>query len=69
MSPLNVANKILASPLGPGLWRVCPACHKRFALRLQRKGDRQIVKQVTTYRCKACGHEVEFAKQHPPNAI
>lgn len=66
--PLD-ANKILQSPLGPGFSRTCPSCFKRFALELEATRDHPIVKQVEKYRCKACGHEVEFAKQQPPNAI
>jgi DNA-directed RNA polymerase subunit M/transcription elongation factor TFIIS len=69
MSYRLAVSKILASPLGPGFSRTCPACHERFALELQQKCDHPIANQVATYRCKACGHEVEFAKEHPPNAV
>ena len=63
------ANKILESPLGPGFLRTCPSCLKRFSLELQATRNHPIVKQVEIYRCKVCGYEVAFAKEHPPNAI
>lgn len=67
-SPPNV-NKILASPLRPEFSRTCPACQKRYALELKATREDAVVKKVSTYHCKACGHEVEYAHQHPPDAV
>lgn len=69
MSSSNYESGVLPSPLGPGILRICPACRKRFALRLKSKRADKVFAEVATYRCKACGHEVEFAKQPPANTL
>ncbi len=69
MSRHSGENKVVESPLGPGFFATCPACKKPFALEYLKSRDHPIVKQVKTYRCRWCGHEVEFAKERPPQAI
>ena len=69
MSEPHGAYRILASPLGPGFLATCPACKKRLSLELLNSRQHPVLKQVETYRCKRCGHEVEFAKELPSQAV
>lgn len=63
------AKGILASPSRPSFCRTCPACGKWFALKLLQSRQHPVVGRVTTYRCKTCGHEVEYAQNRPADTI
>ncbi len=63
------ASGILAAPLQAGFQRTCPACGKRFALKFQQSRPHPVVGRVTIYRCRACGHEVEYAQDRPAGTV
>jgi DNA-directed RNA polymerase subunit RPC12/RpoP len=60
---------ILPAPLQPPLSGRCDKCGRWLALQLVKKQPSKISGQISTYRCKHCGHEQVFAKQHPPGAV
>ena len=61
---------ILAEPLQPPpSGGRCDKCGHPFAFELVKKEPSKISGEISTYRCKYCGHEQVFAKQHPPWAV
>jgi hypothetical protein len=60
---------IVAYPISPGLFRICPKCHAWFALRFYRFFDDSVVGRVEVYRCKCCSAEVSFAEGSPDHCV
>lgn len=60
---------LLAQPMQPGTFRICPECGAWFALQLLESRPDRIQGRIRTYRCCKCSVEVEFAECHPPDAI
>lgn len=63
------SNGILAEPMQSGLEGICPKCLKWNALKLLRSSQSELQGELSTYRCKHCQAEIEFAESHPPDAI
>jgi len=60
---------VLPQPLQVGIFHTCPRCSKWFALRRASVRHDKLVGQVSTYRCRRCQAEVEFASHLPSRAI
>ena len=60
---------ILARPMQPGTFRVCPECRSWFALIQVAEHDDDLKGAITTYRCKKCNATFDFADRHPRDAI
>lgn len=69
MTYSGYASGILAWPLQPSFCRICPACGKWFALRFQQARPHPVVEQIAAYRCRACGHAVEYAQGRPSGTL
>jgi len=65
----SASSGILPQPMQSGSMWNCPECRKWFALQLQsvRTDERDIV--ISTYRCRRCGFEIEFADSHPKGVV
>ncbi|MCD0460359.1 hypothetical protein [Roseiconus lacunae] len=62
-------DSILAEPMQPGDNLICPKCLKWHALEFLRSRPSELQGEISTYRCRECKSEIEFAACHPPNAI
>jgi hypothetical protein len=60
---------ILAEPLQPPISGRCDKCRRLFALKLVHQEPSKISGEISTYRCKHCGHEQVFVERHPPGAV
>jgi hypothetical protein len=60
---------ILAEPMQPGDNMICPRCLKWHALEFRRSRPSELQGEISTYRCRKCGAEIEFAACHPPHAL
>lgn len=60
---------ILAEPPRLGTCRVCDRCRAWFALVKIAEREDAVTGSVTTYRCRKCGAETQFAERHPPGAV
>ena len=56
---------ILAQPLQPGLFKICPQCRKWFALKLVAAKPDPDFLALREYHCKYCGGETLFAARLP----
>jgi hypothetical protein len=60
---------IVGQPPGPGLFGVCPACRRWFALEQIAVRSDRLVGEIHRFRCKNCQTVVEFAKHLPPHVV
>jgi len=60
---------ILAKPARPGILRICPKCGTWFALRKQAAPSSHAPVRVTTFRCRKCQCDVEFAARPARGSI
>jgi hypothetical protein len=60
---------VIAGDLGPGAFRVCPACRAWFALSFVRTDHDRVVGDIRVFHCAKCGREHFYVGQLPKNAI
>ena len=66
---MNAMNGFLNEPLQPGDLRDCPSSRALFALEFVSKCDDKEQGVLSTFACKKCGQQFEFAEHHPPDAV
>ena len=66
---MSVGHGILAEPLQPGFSRICPHCLRWYALKFVRERPDEVAEKISTWRCRFCSEETEFARSHPRGAV
>ena len=65
----GLGSPILAAPMQPGPFRICPGCLGWFALVQIESLPNALVGKVVRCRCRKCGRETDFAAEHPPGTV
>jgi len=60
---------VLPRPMQVGVLHICPRCLKWFAVRRVATRQDTRVGKVSTYRCRHCQAEIEFASHFPSRAV
>ena len=64
-----ICPSILPKPVGPDFFQACPSCRQSKFLVFKRCEPHELLKELSIYACKFCGHELAFGRELPRHVI